>query len=173
MRTTWKPFSNKTNLTFLLSIIFLILMLVSCAESPPIDGWRYPNESDMKDGWNNENQQHPQVPYHFSADLNGDGLSDDAWILLPTLKNSETDVTYGIFVFFKQEDGPPIIYEEYRQRWGSPQEAFISELKPIEFETGNRKMEYSGIEISSEVDSIGIYWDKETSSFVSVIGPSH
>ena len=43
----------------------------------------------MKDGWNDEDGHPflPQVPYHFSADLNGDGLSDDAWMLISTYKN--------------------------------------------------------------------------------------
>ena len=81
---------------------------------------------------------------------------------------------FGIFVFFKQEGGPPIISEMLRYTWGSPQGYSISELKPIEFETGNRKMEYSGINTTKlEVDDLGWYWDKETSSFVSVFGPSH
>jgi hypothetical protein len=170
----------KHKLTFLLALTFLVSILVGCAESPPIDGWRYPNKSDIKDGWDPKNNttrgfqvENGVNPYHFTADLNGDGLSDDAWILLPTLKIFEADVIFGIFVFFKQVDGPPIIYEDYRQKWGTPQGRSISELKPIEFETGNRKMEYSGIEYTTEVDSIGFYWDKETSSFVSVFGPSH
>jgi len=183
-------------LTFLLVLIFAMSMLTSCSEypSPPIDGWRYPNKSDMENGWY-EKLEHSRVklengvvPYHFTADLNGDGLSDDAWILIPTLtridginssfnlyKNPEYgDVRYGIFVFFKQEGGPPIISEMRRQTWGYPQGYSISELKPIEFATGNRKMEYSGITTTMlEVDHTGWYWDKETSSFVSVFGPSH
>ena len=47
--------------------------------SPPV-GWRYPNKTDIKDGWDDEyNRKTAPIPYHFSADFNGDGLSDDAW----------------------------------------------------------------------------------------------
>ena len=38
MRTTWKPFSNKTKLTFLFSITFLFLFSgLTLAEGPPIN----------------------------------------------------------------------------------------------------------------------------------------
>ena len=108
------------------------------------------------------------VPYHFTADLNGDGLSDDAWILVPTLTNFEAE-GFSIFVFFNQKKGPPIIVKERTVgHWG------IKELKPRKFEFGDHKMEYSGIKIiEMEVATLGIYWDKKTSSFIQVHGSSH
>ena len=162
----------KTPLTFLLSLTFLISMIVCCAESPPIDGWRYPNKSDMKDGWNDEDSHPflPPVPYHFSADLNGDGLSDDAWMLISTYKGFE-DVRWGLFVFFNQNTRPPII-AEYGRYWdkrvgypNAPQSYYIRK-----YSVG----EYSGIEISLDgVGSEGIYWDEKTSSFVVGFGYGH
>ena len=47
------------------------------------------------------------IPYHFSADFNGDGLSDDAWILIST----KSDDTYGVFVFFNQRKGDPKVID--------------------------------------------------------------
>jgi hypothetical protein len=44
----------------------------------------------------------------------------------------------------------------------------------MKFEVGDHKMEYSGIELlEAEFGSTGIYWDKKTSSFIQVYGPSH
>jgi hypothetical protein len=167
----------KTKYTFLLSLTFLISILVSCSEPPPIDGWRYPNKSDLiaipgNDGWENDNPQRPPVPYHFSADLNGDGLSDDAWMLISTYKNFK-DSKWGIFVFFNQNAGPPIIVEygrdsywEYRQGYPNAYQSYYIE----EFPCG----EYSGVAITwAEVDSEGICWDKKTSSLVPAYGYSH
>mgnify|MGYP005655347055 CR=1 FL=1 len=164
----------KPKLTFLLSIISLILMLVSCAESPPIDGWRYPNKSDMKDGWNDEDGHPflPPVPYHFSADLNGDGLSDDAWMLISTYKDFE-DVRWGLFVFFNQNTRPPIIVEYGRDQYWEYVEGYPNDYQSYyieEFPCG----EYSGVAITwAEVDSEGICWDKKTSSLVQAYGYSH
>ena len=71
-----------------LLLLALTIIQVSCAESPPpVDGWRYPNKSDMTSSWADNIKAVP-IPYHFSADLNGDGLSDDAWILISTKSDS-------------------------------------------------------------------------------------
>ena len=172
-------------LTFLLALTFVISMLASCAEPPsppsgcaespslPLEGWRYPCKSDMKYDWDPMVYSlysswflDGAVPYHFTADLNGDGLSDDAWILVPTLTNFEAE-GFSIFVFFNQKKGPPIIVENIRT--GGRQGWAIHELKPMKFEGGDHKMEYSGIVINwAESIKTGIYWDKKTSSFVEV-----
>ncbi len=142
-------------------------MLVSCAESPPIDGWRYPNKSDMKDGWDDEyNRKTVPIPYHFSADLNGDGLSDEAWILISTKGGNE----YGVFVFFNQKKGDPKIVQVPGYSGDYPQ-GFAIILKPAGTISSmgvgvKTKFNYSGIYfLHWESYSHAIFWDNESNSF--------
>jgi hypothetical protein len=167
VQTTWKPFSNKTKpLTFLLAFTFLISMLVSCAESPPpVDGWRYPNKSDMKDSWANNIKTVP-IPYHFSADLNGDGLSDDAWILIST----KSDIEYGVFVFFNQkEGGPKVIQIPGFSGLGLTDHAITMEPAGIYSDMGGgpkTKFNHSGIMFFKwESAAKSIFWDNKSHSF--------
>jgi hypothetical protein len=73
--------------------------------SPP--GWRKVKEADYEEGWQKDiypdtwiyfKSEFPK-PYFAEADFNGDGLKDEAWLLIRTSGNS-----WGLFVFFRQAD---------------------------------------------------------------------
>ena len=62
-----------------------------CLEAPA--GWRFPVESDYRADWQDFRENIP-IPFFLVADLNGDGIPDEAWILL------RTEVPgWGIFVW--------------------------------------------------------------------------
>ena len=150
-------------------------MLVACAEPSSPVGWRYPNKSDIKGEWADEyNKKIVPIPYHFSADLNGDGLIDDAWILISTKKDSD----FGLFVFFTQKKGDPKIIEinnlGHPKAPGShPQRYAIVLLPPTTVEQGGVKIKfnYSGIDfLQWENGSSRLFWDKRSNSFMTFLG---
>ena len=136
---------------------------------PPPLGWRYPTRADIKDGWDDEyNRGIAPIPYYFSADLNGDGLSDDAWILIGTKNGPE----YGVFVFFTQKEGDPKIiqvpgyYGDYPQGYAITLEPAGSisdmgdEVKTL--------FNYPGIVfLHWESFADAIFWDNASNSFKS------
>lgn len=76
---------------------FLIAILAfpaSAADPPPIAGWRYPNAADYTDDWAEFYKGKKEKPFYASADFNGDGELDEAWILI-----SDKPEGYGLFVF--------------------------------------------------------------------------
>ena len=62
-------------------ILWLALSLVLHANAWPPAGWRLPTEADYSGDWLAFRQDVP-TPFHVEADFNGDGVRDDAWILL-------------------------------------------------------------------------------------------
>jgi len=172
-------------------------MLTSCSESPspPLDGWRYADKSDREEDYLLdtvfEQLSHSgKLPYHFTADLNNDGLSDDAWVLVEgktktiletmgisrSLEFYKKNKKYGLFVFFNKKVGPPKIVEVKDFFGGTvPIKGYIKEFKPQKFEDEDREMEYSGIDLDygQMRGGLGIYWDKKTSSFVEVAYDEH
>src|SRR5439155_22280273 len=83
--------------TLVTALLFLVVSSANAAEKPPIDGWCYPAESDYIDDWEDSRKQ-LRVPFHVQADFNGDGLVDDAWILIRTKGKG-----WGLFVFMGQQ----------------------------------------------------------------------
>ncbi len=161
---------NTRPLTLLFVFTFAMSMLASCTESPPpVDGWRYPNETDIKDDWADENNiKWLPIPYHFSSDLNGDGLSDDAWILISTKSDNE----YGVFVFFNQQTDDPKVVQipghsgDYPQRIGirlEPAGTMSESMGGFGIKT---KFNHSGImHFHWEAQSHYIFWNNESNSF--------
>jgi hypothetical protein len=80
---------------------FCLMPLLVLAQQAPPQGWRFPEEADYAGSWQAFRAFIP-VPFHVQADFNGDGLLDDAWILLSSL-----DKACGLFVFLAQQEGPP------------------------------------------------------------------
>jgi hypothetical protein len=95
--------------------ILLLLFISSQSESkmktdfPP--GWRPAEKSDYSD----EDLKFVDniVPNHLTADFNGDGIKDEAWILLHKTKNK-----YGLFVFMGRKGGGRKMFKlaEYPKR---------------------------------------------------------
>jgi len=76
----------------------LLLSSLSAQVQPP-PGWRFPNKNDVKDDW-----EAYKSPAHVVADFNGDGLQDEAWILL-----RQNNQGWGVFVFLGTKQGAPQI----------------------------------------------------------------
>jgi len=55
--------------------------------------------SDYAGDWKDFKDKLP-IPFHVSADFNGDGITDNAWILSRT-----RNVGWGLFVFLSEKDG--------------------------------------------------------------------
>ena len=178
------------SVTFLRSLTFLFLF--SCSEQKPtsLKGWRYAGSCLFCPLTHDHSPGPPRYvstePHHFTADLNGDGLNDDAWILIKNPKtfrdrwgiSSSSGYTFstsfwkygfsrkiyedgdsGLFVFFNQKEGPPNIVRVDSKYVAVKGTNYIFEFP--------REMEYSGIEIMYQSGAYtGIYWDKKTSSFV-------
>src|SRR5262245_12041740 len=87
-----------------------LMLLISPAVAASADdalpwGFRFPTHLDRTDGW------HPSVsdvpdPFHVVADFNGDGLQDQAWILIRTSGKG-----WGLFVFVSRWFRNPIRVE--------------------------------------------------------------
>lgn len=89
-------------MNFITTIAFVIFTLTSIAHAqakPEFPaGWKPATKSDYSD--ENLSFRKNQVPNHIEADFNGDGLADQAWVLISTSKS-----LYGLFVFLGQKTG--------------------------------------------------------------------
>ena len=118
------------------------------------------------------------VPYHVRADLNGDRVADDAWILIPTTGRGQ-----GVFVFLGQRSGKPRIVQLSYSEELMPQSMYLSELEPGRYDTACGKgyldcaagepavlrlrrpgVVYAMYESASSV----FYWDAEAGEFTKV-----
>lgn len=84
---------------YLLAIVFLFFSSKAAADGllAPPTGWRFPTPTDATGDW--KDQGHGK-PYVATADFNGDGLEDQAWILLKS-----NGAGGGLFVFIAKPDG--------------------------------------------------------------------
>jgi len=62
-------------------ILWLALVLAIGGTTWPPAGWRLPTEADYSGDWQDFREKLP-TPFHVEADFNGDGVPDEAWILL-------------------------------------------------------------------------------------------
>lgn len=94
-----------------IATFLLIAAAVSWAGTDSLPGgWRFPTEADFSGNWVEYRDRFP-TPFHVSADFNGDGLTDDAWILI-----RETGIGFGLFVFFGAKDGRSRVLEVFSHR---------------------------------------------------------
>jgi len=124
----------------LLRAIFLILPLLifassALAEQHPPAGWRYPNKKDMTGDWL-AHKKKLKEPYHIKADFDGDGLTDDAWILL-----KRDGSGWGLYAFIKRKKAPievfPLADSPIEQDVSDPQAYSISIAKPGRYQTAD------------------------------------
>ena len=90
------------------AIMCLILVLGSnlawAGDVWPPKGWRLPTDADYTKEWSEYRQWFP-IPFHASADFNGDGLVDDVWILIGDGRDA-----FGLFVLLgRRNDSPRVI----------------------------------------------------------------
>ena len=88
-------------------LFLLVVPGVAIADGTPPAGWRFPTEADYKDAWVEYRDRFP-VPFHVSADFDGDGVVDHAWILIRREGNG-----FGLFVFFGSRKGNPHVVEVF------------------------------------------------------------
>jgi len=156
-------------------LLFLILASPSAAINSPPDGWRFPVESDYSGDWQTFREE-LLTPFHVGADFNGDGIIDEAWILIRT-----RSVGWGLFVFLSQKDGKTkTIQLQERKRDGNPQRFGIKLVPPGKYKTACgkgywecKKGEPEIVELSNpafefflyESSSSIYFWDKKAKAF--------
>lgn len=107
-----------------------LAVAVAATPADPPSGWRYPTERDYRDDWAEFRKELP-VPFHARADFNGDGLEDEAWILLATRGQA-----WGLFVFVAQKSGRPMVLQLDEDRGqGRAQWMGIAAIPPGEYRT--------------------------------------
>lgn len=77
----------------LVLMVLLVPVKAHAVAAPP--GWRFPDTSDRIGAWAGT-----EIPFHIDGDFNGDGVSDEAWILL-----RKGGKTWALFVFLHLPDG--------------------------------------------------------------------
>ena len=112
----------------------LIILAVSCsanawAELFPPPGYRFPNEADYSGNWEYFKKQYP-IPYHVHSDFNGDGLMDDAWLLI-----HENNLDWGVFAIIRKHKAEPSVITLTKSRKDAyprkkPQHVGISLVEP-------------------------------------------
>jgi hypothetical protein len=106
----------------LLAVAVLLWAVPGWAAPSAPPGWRFPNPSDRTDEW-----QGTPSPFHIRGDFNGDGLVDDAWILL-----RKGGVGWAVFAFLRTDDGTarPIKLLESTRKSSSPQRFVLETIRP-------------------------------------------
>lgn len=100
------------------------------AETPAPDGWRFPRESDYSDDWLKHRDSHP-VPFHVRSDFNGDGTTDDAWIVIP-----KKGTGGGLCVLLARKDAPPdVVWLDRGKLVYKPQLVGIVAVPPGQYRT--------------------------------------
>lgn len=155
-----------------------LLLLVSPAIAASFfDEWRYPNGDDIIGDWEIFRENGNEV-YTTAGDFNGDGVPDEAWILIKK-DNSE----WGLFVFLHAEIGPPKIIELDRIKttdmipqgmdvWMTPPGFYLSSCARgigSGCEPGERRsidLKYPAVAFF-RFESHGVYffWNEETNGF--------
>lgn len=88
--------------------------------------WRYPNKSDIKWDWKDYFEINPE-PFHIVGDFNGDGLQDNAWIMIG-VKDSNA---WRLSVHLTQESGDDKIFILDESFQGIPAQAYgLTKLSP-------------------------------------------
>jgi hypothetical protein len=114
-----------------------LLVPAQSAELMPPPGWRFPEETDYSGSWQAFRTLIPE-PFHVQADFNGDGLPDDAWIMLSTLHKGPC-----LFVFLAQQEGDPkVIALDKNPVTIKPQQMGIKLVQPGDYKTACGKGYY-------------------------------
>src|SRR5208283_2649671 len=121
-RITAEPYPMRALTSFLL----LFLPLTSFAVSVP-PGWHFPTASDRRGDW-----EGPDTSFHIHGDFNGDGVSDEAWILFRNGSRS-----WAVFVFLRAVDGSARTIRLTEERSAPAQQFVLETIRPsaIVFQT--------------------------------------
>lgn len=142
-------------------------------------GWRFPNEDDYMYDWEQFRDEVP-VPFFIKSDFNGDGLKDEAWILI-SIDMSK----WGLFVFLRSKSNMSKVVKLLEEKTFEydvyyPYHVFIEVVEPGTYKTACGKeywecakgepakitLKILGI-LLSPYESGGaqiFYWDKKTNS---------
>ncbi|WP_038246646.1 hypothetical protein [Ghiorsea bivora] len=161
----------------LLFTVLLLPLLAGCEETSLPEGWRFPTNADFIGEWK-ENEKYVEKPYLAEADFDGNGVLDQAWILI------KDDNSWGVFVILDLDSTDPDwiqldITEKGSKTYLPPQSMgldVVSEGKyktvcgkgydceknePKEIELRLPAIRYFRYESASSI----FYWDKKTSAF--------
>jgi hypothetical protein len=95
-----------------LNVVFILLIAITASfawakDAWPPNGWRLPTGSDYTGKWAKYRHEVP-VPFQVSGDFNGDGFSDDAWILVGDGRDA-----FGFFVVLGGKNGSRRVVEVF------------------------------------------------------------
>ncbi len=156
-------------------VVFLAIGSLSIAADIELPGgWRYPSRSDYADDWL-EFGKIDSPPFVARADFNGDGVRDEAWLLL-----KHTGPGWGLFVFLSQKDKPHQVIKIEEHEGAGAQSYGIGVLAPgshktacgkgyDECEAGEPKvlvLKRPGLEFFKFESALSVlYWSDQTISF--------
>jgi hypothetical protein len=92
-------------------------------------GFRFPNDADYSGGWQAFRAEMP-IPFQVTADFNGDGISDEAWLLPST-----SDPSWALVVFLGSSRGPHRVIRLESDSTDGVQTYGIARVDPGRYET--------------------------------------
>jgi len=157
-------------------VVFLLAIVSSALANPPIpDGWRIPTEADYTFDWKDSILK-GSIPFHVTADFNGDNVPDDAYILLSTHSKA-----WAVFVILHTKDGKSAFIKlDENDGQTPPQLMGLAIVQPGDYETACGKGYYEcdpndpdslHLDLPAidyfefESAELFIWWDKQTKSF--------
>ena len=161
------------------NIVFTVVLILLSVDgmnsiASASEEWRRPIKSDFKYDW----KRYGGVPYHFHADLNDDGIDDEAWILISTDEKS-----WGVFVDLYDKKGEfKRLLLDKNSMVSTPAQGYgISAFKPDRYKTACAKgygspckenekefidIEYYAINFFRYESAHSVfYWDKNEMKF--------
>jgi hypothetical protein len=115
--------------SIVLAVALFLMAAPGWAGRSAPSGWRFPNSSDRTGEW-----EGTRSPFHIRGDFNGDGLVDDARILL-----RKGGVGWAVFAFLRNGNGTTraIKLIEATRESSSPQRFVLETIRPskINFST--------------------------------------
>ena len=102
---------------FLYLTVFCLVAVTDTFAREAIPGARYPASEDFRGAWSE-----PRTPYHVRADFDGNGLTDDVWVLI------QSPYLWRIQIFLAQPNNQPELdlIEENRNPLIPPQKVVLS-----------------------------------------------
>ena len=111
----------------LVPMLAVVVTAQTRLKAPP--GYRFPIKTDYSGNWATFRARMP-VPFHVMADFNGDGHSDEAW-LLPAVSGQ----AWALFVFLKTSTGPYQVVRLEGDSQGPIQRFGIARVEPGRYDT--------------------------------------
>lgn len=161
--------------------IFILILVILFSGFPGLvlpdvllGQWRYPREEDFKYDWATYRSEIPE-PFHVTADFDGNGLMDSAWILF-----SRIGPGWGLFAIMNESSHDARIINLFKSESEGAQYFGIQALPPGKYITacGKGYWECSALEppeitlqnpgfsfFKYESASTMYFWDKSINSF--------